>query len=261
MIVDCHTHLQSSDGLTMPSEHLAASEMVDKCIVLCDNTENSQGSNERLAEYTTSYSTKMIGFGTVRPTEDKVSVKSINSNIVKLGLKGIVLYCAEEPFHPAHSRAMRLYESAQELQLPVFFHNAKRLTSDMVLDYAQPYMLDEVARTFKNLKIIIGSMGVPFTPQTIAMIGKHENVYADLTIDTKNIWEIYNMVVSAYEQGVMNKLLFGSGFPIGNASRCIETLLGFNKLLGDTALPTVPLSNIRNIIERDTLAILGIDKK
>jgi len=68
------------------------------------------------------------------------------------------------------------------------------------------------------------------------------------------------MVVAAYEQGVMDKLLFGSGFPSGNAGACMETLLGFNKLLGDTNLPTVPHGEIRSIIERDTLELLGIKR-
>ena len=58
----------------------------------------------------------------------------------------------------------------------------------------------------------------------------------------------------------MNKLLFGSGFPYGNAGECIETLLGFNKLLADTNLPTVRRGDIRNIIERDTLELLGIER-
>ena len=68
------------------------------------------------------------------------------------------------------------------------------------------------------------------------------------------------MVVAAQEYGVMDKLLFGSGFPAGSAGESIETLLGFNKLLADTNLPTVPRDNIRSIIERDTLGLLGIDK-
>ncbi len=41
----------------------------------------------------------------------------------------------------------------------------------------------------------------------------------------------------------------------------METLLGFNMLLADTNLPTVPRGNIRNIIERDTLKLLGIKDK
>jgi hypothetical protein len=69
------------------------------------------------------------------------------------------------------------------------------------------------------------------------------------------------MVVAAHENGVMDKLLFGSGFPSGNAGQCIEALLGFNMLLADTNLPTVPRGSIRSIIERDTLELLGIKEK
>ena len=160
------------------------------------------------------------------------------------------------------SRAMRFYESAEELGLPVFFHNGgAELRPEAVLDYAQPHLLDEIARGFGGLKIVIGSMGVPFLEQTLAMVAKHRNVYADLTIRPGNVWETYNIVVAAYERGVMDKLLFGSGFPYSNAGECMETLLGFNMLLADTNLPTVPRGSIRNIIERDTLEVLGIEHR
>jgi predicted TIM-barrel fold metal-dependent hydrolase len=129
------------------------------------------------------------------------------------------------------------------------------------LDYVQPYLLDEVARTFPALKIVIGTMGAPFVEQTLSMAAKHENVYADLTIKPSSVWQVYNTVVAAHERGVMDKLLFGSGYPLGKAGECIETLLGFNKLLADTNLPTVPRGSIRNIIERDTLELLGIKKE
>ncbi len=54
---------------------------------------------------------------------------------------------------------------------------------------------------------------------------------------------------------------FGSGLPFGKPQACIETLLGFNKLLADTNLPTVPRESIREIIERDSIALLGIERK
>ena len=155
---------------------------------------------------------------------------------------------------------MRFYESAQQLGLPVFFHNGGTLQPDAILDYAQPYLSDEVARTFPGLKIIIGTMGLPFVEQTLSMVAKHKNVYADLTIRPGNVWQTYNIVVAGHERGVMGKLLFGSGFPSGSAGECIETLLGLNMLLADTNLPTVPRGNIRSIIERDTLELLGIKK-
>jgi predicted TIM-barrel fold metal-dependent hydrolase len=220
----------------------------------------SDETNKKLADYVGKHKSKMVSFAVVDPTEDKVSVSNLRPIKEKMGLKGCVLYCPACGFHPANSRAMRFYESAMELKLPVFFHNGYPVPQrDAILEYAQPYLLDEVARTFGDLKIVVGGMGSPFVEQTLALVAKHENVYADLTVRPRCVWQIYNMVVGANEQGVMDKLLFGSGFPVSTAGQCIETLLGFNMLLGGTNLPSVPRSEILGVIERDALAALGIE--
>ena len=243
-----------------PSEHCAAAETVDVSIVLATPEEPVGQTNKKLAQYINKHKEKMVGFAVVEPSTDKIDVNRLKDIPEKLELKGIVLYCSAFGVHPAHTRAMRLYESAQELGLPIFFHNntADAPGQRVILEYAQPYLLDEVAREFTALKIVIGNMGLPFIEQTLSMVSRHENVYADLTIRPKNVWQTYNMVVAAHEQGVMDKLLFGSGFPSGNAGQCIEALLGFNMHLADTNLPTVPRGSIRNIIERNTLTLLGI---
>jgi predicted TIM-barrel fold metal-dependent hydrolase len=260
MIVDCHTHINCAAKDVDVSEHLAAAETVDICIVLAASDGSNEDANKKVSDYVGRHKEKMIGFAVVEPTEDKISVKNLAALTDKLGLKGVVLYCSQCGFHPAHSRAMKFYESAQELGLPVFFHNGGALGPQAVLDYAQPHLLDEVAREFSALKIVIGTMGSPFVEQTLSMVAKHENVYADLTIRPGNVWQVYNTVIAAHERKVMDKLLFGSGFPFGKAKECIETLLSFNKLLADTNLPTVPRGTIQNIIERDTLEVLGIKK-
>jgi len=260
MIVDCHTHISYAADEGEVSEHLAASETVDACIVLAAADGPSEDVNKRLAGYVNKHETRLVGFAVISPTHDKIDLDNLNSVPEKLGLKGFVLYCSSCGFHPAHSRAMQFYESAQQLSIPVFFHNSSYdLRPESVLVYAQPYLLDEVAREFPRLKIVIGNMGVPFVDQTLSMVAKHENVYADLTIRPSNVWQTYNIVVAAHERGVMDKLLFGSGYPLGSAQQCMETLLGFNMLLADTNLPNVPRGSIRNIIERDTLEVLGIE--
>jgi len=262
MIVDCHTHIDFAAGDAAKSEHLAAAETVDMCIVLSTLDGPSEEINKKLAEYVSKHKTKMVGFAVLEPRDNKTNVNYLQSIKDKLGLKGVVLYCSACNMHPAHSRAMKFYESAQELGLPVFFHNGgASIKTDAILNYTQPYLLDEVAREFPGLKIIIANMGLPFIEQTLSMVSKHKNVYADLTIRPKNVWQTYNTVVAAHEYGVMDKLLFGSGFPSGDAGQCIETLLGFNMLLADTNLPIVPRGSIRNVIERNTLELLGIDNK
>jgi hypothetical protein len=262
MIVDCHTHISCSADEAQIAEHLAAAEPVDKCIVLGGLDRPSDEVNKALSGYVKNHEKKMVGFAVIDPIEDKVSVNKLKPIKEKLGLDGVVLHCSAKGLHPSHSRAMRFYKSAQELGFPVFFHNVHDVFGSRdVLNYAQPYLLDEVAREFRSLKIIIGNMGKPFFEQTLSMAARHENVYADLTIRPNNVWQTYNTVVGAYEWNVMDKLLFGSGFPLGNAGECIESLLGFNMLLADTNLPTVPRGSIRNIIERNTLELLGINDR
>lgn len=257
MIVDCHTHIPCPASETDAAEHIEACSDVDACFVLAANSDDSKTANKQLSEYIAKQE-KMIGFAAVNPVEDKIGIRTITSLSKDLDLKGSVLYCSQNNFHPAHSRAMRFYQAAQELNMPVFFHNSTPTTPDSIMDFAQPCLIDEVAREFPALKIIIGGMGLPFVSQTFCMLAKHENVYADLTISPKKPWEVYNIVVNAYEADVMDKLLFGSGYPKTHPGLCIETLLGFNRLLGNTNLPTVPREKLRSVIERDTLTILGI---
>ena len=260
MIVDCHTHINFTEAGSGPDEHIKAAEAVDKCIVLAPPGPTGQV-NQHLSDYVTRMKEKMLGFAFVDPTQDKINPRRLSSITTKLGLAGVVVYCADFGFHPANSLALAFYESAEELALPVFFHNGPDLSDTSVLEYAQPVLLDEIARKFPALKIIIGDMGIPFVEQTLEMAARHKNVYADLSINVDCPWQTYNTVVSAWERKVLDKLLFGSGFPRGRAEQSIEMLLGFNRLIGNPHLPTVPREKIQDIIERNTLDLLGIGKR
>ncbi len=257
MIIDCHTHL-SFPGYEIRSEdHFVAAEPLDACFVLASPDQPSRQSNQLVSEYVARHPKKMLGFAIVNPVIDDISVRYW-SGIKDTGFVGAVLYCGSEGFHPTHSKALQFYEVADRLHLPLFFHTVPPFGPDSVLEYIRPFLLDEIAQKFKNIKIIIGSMGLPFVNEAIYMVARHENVFGDLTVHPQKVWEVYNTVLAAHEAGVLGKLFFGSGLPVQKPQSCIETLLGFNKLLADTNLPTVPREKIREIIERPTLEILGI---
>jgi len=260
MIVDCHTHIDLSVDAPDTVGYLSAAEKVDACIALaCPKPDHDQV-NEALAGFVAAHPGKVLGFGVVDPTHKTVDEAYLKQFTEEWGLQGFVLYCSAFGFHPTHSDAMNFYQAVTDMGLPVFFHNGDLdLSCEGNLAYAQPYLLDEVAKSFPELKIIVGSMGIPFIDQTIAVLARHENVFADLTIRPSNVWQTYNIVMAAHEQGVMDKLVFGSGYPIAEAQPCIETLLGFNTLMADTNLPTVPRGSIRAIVERNSLELLSID--
>lgn len=259
MITDCHTHINCPSSDIDTKEYQEACRKVDSSIVLAAGRDNGFQAGKELSGYIANHA-KLTGFATINPAREAVTAAAVKEATVELGLNGVVLYCSAGKFHPTHSRAMRLYEALVELKLPVFFHNVSTFNADSVMAFAQPHLLDEVAREFPSLKMVIGMMGQPFVEQTVCILSKHVNVYGDLTISPFRKWEVYNTVVRAYEAGVMDKLLFGSGYPIARPDACIETLLGFNMLLANTNLPAVPREEIRGVIERDTLSILGIAK-
>lgn len=257
MIIDCHTHISCPDQAVDAQQHKRACRDVDGCFVLGGYGLDRPQANQQLSQYI-SENPKAVGFAVIDPIADPLARKDLKAMTADLGLRAVVLYCAEGNFHPAHSRAMRLYEQCEELGLVVFFHNCPPFSSRACLDFARPWLLDEPARTFPGLRFIVGRMGMPFLEQTFCLLAKHENVYADLTINPQKIWQVYNMVLSAYEAAVMDKLLFGSGYPYALPGVCIETLLGFNKMLSDTHLPQVPREKLRSIVERDSLTLLGL---
>jgi predicted TIM-barrel fold metal-dependent hydrolase len=259
MIVDCHTHLQCPEQGDVKGAHAEMCEKLDGCFVMAGLSDDRVAVNKELAYYVAS-NPKAYGFASINPAEDPVRQKSVKNLTIGSGLCGAVLYCGENKFHPAHSRAMQFYEAAEALGLMIYFHNCPPYSPDAVLDYAQPWLIDEVARTFPGLRIIIGRMGMPFFWQTQSLLAKHKNVYADLSIQPQRVWQNYNVVVSAYEAGVMDKILFGSGFPYAEPDACIETLLGFNRMLTNTNLPQVPREKLRSIVERDTLTLFDLKK-
>ena len=84
-------------------------------------------------------------------------------------LAGVVVSPALQGFHPCDSRAMLLYEQCHNRGMPVFFLGAEPLCRDALMEYAQPHLLDEVARSYPNLRIVISQCGYPWMDEALAL--------------------------------------------------------------------------------------------
>jgi len=291
MIVDCHTHVwQSPDQLgqldlgelqrtprsrstrfgqhrtiyrAVPSadteHHYACAAAVDKTIVLGFKSRylKAEVPNKYVAEYVARYPQKLIGFAGIDPTE-KGAVDEVRSAKYDLHLRGVTISPTNQDFHPSDSRAMRVYEEADKLGMPMLVHPHGPMTEQSKLEYGRPYLFDDVARSFPNLRVVIAQLGQPWTEETIVLLGKHANVYADVSGLLKRPWQAYNALVSCYQAGVIDKLLFGSDFPYTNATECIEALYSINQMAQGTNMPVVPREALRGIVERDALTLLGL---
>ena len=291
MIVDCHTHIwQSPDQLGRldmgsarpgqrgavrrsptaktgwrgvpaadPDHHWAESRTVDKSIVLGFKSRYLQAEipNSYVADYVGRFPQKLIGFAGIDPAE-RGAVDEVRIAQADLHLRGLTVSPANQDFHPSDSRAMAVYAEAEGLGMPILFHPSGPFTEQSKLEFGRPYLLDEVARTFPSLRMVIAQLGQPWVDETITMLGKHEHVYADVSGLLGRPWQAYNALVSAHQHGVIDKLLFGSDFPYTSATECIEALYSINQIAQGTNLPVVPREALRGIVERDTLALLGL---
>jgi predicted TIM-barrel fold metal-dependent hydrolase len=293
LIVDCHTHIwQSPDQLgqaelgsvprpprprsgrlpaapravfrTIPSAdsetHWSQANSVDKSIVLGFKSRylSAEIPNRYVADYCKRSPEKLIGFAGIDPTE-RTAVAELKLAREELKLRGVTFSPANQDFHPNDTRAMRVYAEAEQLGMPILFHPGGQFTEASKLEYARPYLLDEVARNFPRLRLVIAQLGQPWVDETIVMLGKHSNVFADVSGLLSRPWQAYNALVTAYQYGVIDKLLFGSDFPYTNAADCIETLYSLNQIAQGTNLPVVPREALRGIVERDTLSLLGLE--
>lgn len=283
MIVDCYTHTwESADQLgrcvrspTCPSpvlqgtvgsqgagsrRHLAAAGPVDVTIVVGFTSHylGAEIPNDQIASHVRQHPERLIGFAGIDPTRAKDALVELRRARDELSMPGIAVAPAAQDFHPCDSQAMLVYAEAAKRGMPIIFHSGVHLTSATKLEYARPVLLDDIARQLPDLKIIIAHMGYPWVSDTVMLLAKHKNVFAETSWLLHQPWQAYNALVTAYQYGVMEKLLFGSGFPVAAASSCIEALYSINHLVHGTNLPTIPREQLRGIVERDALSLLGI---
>lgn len=277
MIVDCHTHVwadaaqlgrdareyltRQCDRQALPAglaEHRQASAPADKTLVLGFRSKHlgAHVPNRFLAEYVSEHRDKLIGIAAVDPAEDgEFEAEDLLDSGV---FRGLAISPALQNFHPADSRAMKLYETAARRGVPVFIDQGTHFPTRSSMEYARPLLLDEIAREFPGLTLVISSLGHPWIEEAIALVGKHPRVFADIAALVRRPWQAYNALVLAHQFNVMDKVLFGSDFPYCTAAGAIESVYRLHEVTQGTNLPSVPREALRAMVERDSLTALGI---
>ena len=213
--------------------------------------------NDNTAALVAANKDKLIGFMGVH-ADDPNALEEVDRAVNDLGLRGIKLGPNYQNFDPVGETAFRLYARAQELHLPILFHQGTSPVRFADLDYAHPRHIDRIATKFPELRIVLAHMAHPWQTDCIAVIRKHPNVWADISALHYRPWSYYNCFRLATEWSVLHKLLFGSDFPVATPQETAEALPHINDILEGTKLPRVPVDELQKIVERDALDVLGL---
>lgn len=243
-------------------DHAQAMQPVDRAIILGFESKLLGGAipHEQVAGYIQRSPEKLMGFAGIDPKADTEPVRSLEQAL-GLGLVGVTVNPAAAGFHPTDTRAMALFEACQHHAVPVLIESGTILAREARMEFARPVLLDEVVREFPDLKLIIGAFGDPWTEEGVALIAKHTNVFADLAGLTARPWQLFNALLLSHQLGAIDQVLFGSNFPFVTPEEAIKTIYSVNTLTQGTHLPSVPREQLRSIVERDTVQVLGLERE
>jgi len=211
-----------------------------------------------VADYVDAHPETLIGFLSVDPTQDDWR-REMEEGHRQLGLRGIKLLPMYAGFTPDDPLLDPLWRYAAEQRLPVLLHTGTTFISQAPLDCTLPRLIDRVAMRYPSVKIIMAHLSHPYEAECVVTIRKHPNVYADVSALHYRPFQLYHSLMLVQEYGVWDKLLFGSDYPFTTVSASIDGLRNLNLMLAGTALPRLDVEQIEALIQRDSLAILGLE--
>jgi predicted TIM-barrel fold metal-dependent hydrolase len=94
--------------------------------------------------------------------------------------------------------------------------------------------------------------------ETVMLLRKNENVFADLSARFHRRWQLYNGLRIAIEYRVTDRLLFGSDFPVMTTQKAADAFRAINDWEDGVRLPPIPPELIEQILYERPLELLGL---
>lgn len=213
--------------------------------------------NEMVAAHVAKAPERLLFFASIDPLLPDY-MEELEKCHHQLGAAGVKLAPLYQNAHPQDKRYYDIYRYCQANGLPVLFHAGTSFVSGTPLDYSRPVHFDAVAVDFPDLKMILAHLGHPWEGETISVIRRHANVFADISALYYRPWQFYNSMRLLVEYKAQHKVLFGSDFPFTTTGDSIKNVRALNSVTGSSGLPEVPAEVIEEIIHRDALTLLNL---
>lgn len=278
MILDVHTHSMIAEhwgcewhknwepvyghpaDVVTPERYDTAMEGVDLSFVFGIKATRA-GMNtphEFVADFVKNTTANCIGFMALDLSDDDVLEQLEHG--VQLGLRGIKLYPVLAHFDPRDEKHDAFYRAATDAGLIVLWHMGTTPSPEGRLDFSQPLVVDEVARRHPGLTQIIAHLGHPWQRETMVILRKNRRVFSDVSASWARPADGHRALIRAQEWGVVDKLLFGSDFPIWTPAEAIAGLRKLGEIGVPEGAPNVAKETIDWILTGDPRAALGVDQ-
>ena len=158
---------------------------IDKAALLPLDLTTTEGgqvvTNEQIAKIIREQPDRFIGFASVDPHR-KDALEVLDHAFNTLQLKGLKLNPAKQHFFPDDPMMKPIYEKCLEYKKPIIFHAGLSWEPNAVTEYAHPLKFERVAIEYPNLRFCLAHFGWPFVRETVMLMIKYPNVYADTSL-------------------------------------------------------------------------------
>lgn len=175
-------------------------------------------SSAEIAEAAAQHADVLIPFGSVDPHRPDAVDRALRL-VTEHGVRGFKFHPSLQAFAPNEPSFYPLYETIQELGVPVLFHSGQTGIGaglpggrGIKLRYSNPMLVDDVAADFPGLTIILAHPSVPWQDEAISIATHKPNVYIDLSGWSPKYFPA--QLVRAANSLLRQKVLFGSDFPL-----------------------------------------------
>ena len=138
-----------------------------------------RGPNEMLAGIIAEFPERFIALANLSPHDGMRGVRELERLVKDHGLGGLRVSSLYNMIPASDRRYYPLYAKCVELDLPVRIYTAMNYANDRPYDLGHPRHLDQIAMDFPELRIVAGLSGWPWANETVALLRRHPNLYAD----------------------------------------------------------------------------------
>jgi predicted TIM-barrel fold metal-dependent hydrolase len=194
----------------------------------------------------------------VDPLRDIYESSKEIERCIKLGFRACKIYPTYDHFDPRDERLFPIYEKLIELDTPMQVHMGWTPCLNAPMKYQQPYLLDDVAARYPELKIVISHMGWPWVDECMALIAKWENLHADIAY-----WGWFppeKVLANLTQFGQLcgfHKLLFGS--ENSHTHMASTMMLNINKVADKIGVDPISAADLDKIMWQNAARIWKID--
>jgi predicted TIM-barrel fold metal-dependent hydrolase len=134
-------------------------------------------------------------------------------------------------------------------------HMGTTFARNAPVDMGRAIHVEPIALRYPDLTMILAHMGHPWFEDCIAVVRKQPNVFCEVSAIFYRPWQYYNILISAQEYKITDKIFFGTDFPFSRVAESVEGLLHINDQVEGTRLPRVSSETMQRILQSNPLQV------